>query len=89
MSALSALYKVKYSDWKDLLSKIEPRTHGVLLRFENGAAATYLPQVWDDLPGPEEFLSSLCRKAGEEADAWKRGGMQAYVYTVQKMAERG
>lgn len=33
--------------------------------------ALFLPQVWKELPDPEEFLSRLCLKAGLPENAWK------------------
>lgn len=40
---------------------------GVILR-QGVASSVYLPQVWEQLPDKEQFLSSLCEKAGLE---WK------------------
>lgn len=51
------------SELKDaLLEDISPGM-GVLLSM-GGNSATYLPQVWEQLPTKEQFLSSLCIKAG-------------------------
>ena len=83
VSALSPLYELKYSGADDLISKLEPRVHGVLLRFKDGSGATFLPQVWDDLPTADEFLSHLCMKAGKPAGAWKNEKPAVFTYTVQ------
>ena len=88
ISVLSPLYRMKYSDADDLLSKLEPGVHGVMLRFPNGAGATYLPQVWEDLPQKDVFLSELCRKAEMDSDAWKNLKPEVLVYTVQHAKER-
>jgi AMMECR1 domain-containing protein len=37
-------------------------------------SALFLPQVWDELPKKEVFLSQLCLKAGLPADEWKKRG---------------
>ena len=42
---------------------MRPRIDGVIIK-KGHAGATFLPQVWDQLPGPEQFLSHLCMKAG-------------------------
>ena len=86
VSVLSPLREMKYSNWRDLLSSLQPGAHGLLLRFANGAGATYLPQVWEQIPKKEDFLSSLCMKAGMPPSAWKAEKPEAFTYTVQ-MAE--
>ena len=45
--------------------------------------ATFLPQVWQKLDGPEHFLSMLCQKARLPADAWKRGDLEISIYRVE------
>jgi AMMECR1 domain-containing protein len=45
---------------------------GVLLEF-GGRRATFLPQVWEQLPEPRQFLTQLKRKAGLPADFWAEG----------------
>ena len=34
----------------------------------NGHQATYLPQVWEQLPTFNDFFESLCQKAGLSSD---------------------
>jgi len=48
--------------------------------------ATFLPQVWDALPEPREFLAALKRKAGLPADFWSRE-LNVSRYTVTKYQE--
>ena len=40
-----------------------------ILEFD-GRRATFLPQVWEALPDPREFLVALKRKAGWPGDFW-------------------
>jgi AMMECR1 domain-containing protein len=42
-----------------------------------------LPQVWEQLPRPEEFLSHLCMKAGLSADTWEKSHLEILIYQVQ------
>lgn len=52
------------------LEEIITGRDGVVLR-QGRQGATYLPQVWEDLSNREEFFSSLCLKAGLDADCWQ------------------
>lgn len=53
----------------EALAQLEPGVDGVLLH-SRGHRATFLPQVWEQLPDPDAFLSALMRKAGLPADHW-------------------
>lgn len=66
-------------------SALRPGVDGVILEWR-GARATFLPQVWEQLPDPAEFLAALKRKAGLDAGFWARG-VQLSRYRVQKFAE--
>ena len=51
-----------------------------------GRRATFLPQVWDELPEPREFLTHLKRKAGLPASYWGPD-VRLDRYTVTKWQE--
>ena len=87
VSILTQPQLLNYSDSRDLISKLEPGIDGVILSSRSGASATYLPQVWKQLPDPEEFLSRLCRKAGLSADAWRKNHLKVQTYRVQYFNE--
>ena len=55
ISILSPYKKVEYRDVKDLKRKIRPNIDGVVLKL-NGYQATFLPQVWEELPDFDTFL---------------------------------
>jgi len=63
VSILSEPKVLEYSDLKDLESKVVPFQDGIVLNYD-GKHATYLPQVWEQLPKFDDFFSSLCMKAG-------------------------
>jgi len=86
ISVLTEPQPLSYIDTDDLLAKIRPHVDGVTIR-KGFAQATFLPQVWDQLPHPEAFLSHLCMKAGLSADAWRRGDLQVETYQVQSFEE--
>jgi MEMO1 family protein len=86
VSVLSEPAPLDYTDADDLLSKLKPGTDGVILK-KGYASATFLPQVWEQLPQPEAFLSNLCMKAGLSADRWRQGDLTVLVYQVQYFQE--
>ncbi len=71
---------------EEILRKLRPGIDGVILeRF--GARATFLPQVWEDLPDPVEFLQRLSQKAGLPADAWRQPATRIFTYEVEKFGD--
>ena len=62
ISLLSVPKALEYSDFKDLEEKLIPKVHGVILELD-GKRATFLPQVWEQLPTFNEFMVQLCKKA--------------------------
>ena len=51
------------------ISQLKPGVDGLI--FESrGQRSTFLPQVWEDLPDPREFLAQLKLKAGFARDYW-------------------
>ncbi len=84
VSVLSIPEKLEFKDDKDLLKKID-KDMGILLR-KGFYSATFLPQVWEDIPDKKDFLEHLSRKAGLEKDAWKTANI--FFYRVEKIKER-
>jgi len=87
VSVLSEPRPLPFSDPEDLLRKLQPNVDGVIIR-QGHASATFLPQVWEQLPKKEDFLGHLCLKAGLPRDAWKRGRIEVSTYQVQYFEER-
>ena len=86
ISVLTLPDKIIYSSVSDLLSKIEINRYGVIIE-KNGHEATYLPQVWMEISNKEDFLSSLCHKAGLSSEEWKKGDLNVWTYEVEAFAE--
>ena len=63
ISLLSQLINVPYQDISDLKSKIKIGIDGMIIR-QKDKQATFLPQVWEQLPDFEDFLTHLFQKAG-------------------------
>ena len=86
ISILSPPLPLKYEDGDDLLRKLRPGKDGVILR-DGWRSATFLPQVWEQLPLPEEFLDHLCQKAGLAKKSWRKKILSIETYLVQCFAE--
>ena len=68
VALLSAPRPLRFADETDLLEQIRAGEDGIILEAD-GKRATFLPQVWGDLPDKRAFLLHLARKAGLPADA--------------------
>lgn len=86
ISILSKPEVLDYSDSEDLVSKLRPMVDGVILRHGK-KGATFLPQVWSQLPDPEQFMEHLCRKAGLSPGVWQEEHLDIYIYQVQCFEE--
>ena len=76
---------MRFIDEADLLAQLRPEVDGIVLQHGE-FRATFLPQVWDVLPEPENFLAQLKRKAGLGATFWARD-IRIYRYTVSHWSE--
>ena len=86
ISVLSAPETLEYTDAEDLLDKLRPGVHGVILS-KGYKRATFLPQVWDQLPNKTDFLEHLCRKGMMGSDCWKEKDTEVKIYTVEYFSE--
>ena len=67
VSLLTPPEELTYEDVHDLKSKIRPGIDGVIIQ-KGGYSATFLPQVWEQLPTFELFFAHLGQKAGLGSD---------------------
>jgi AmmeMemoRadiSam system protein B/AmmeMemoRadiSam system protein A len=86
VSVLTVPKPLPFDSPDDLLRKLRPHRDGVVLKI-GPAMATFLPQVWEQLPDKEEFLAHLSRKAGCPANAWRGPGVSVLTYEVQAFHE--
>jgi AmmeMemoRadiSam system protein A len=87
VSVLTDPEPLGYEDADHLLRLLHPGRDGVILKGPRGESATFLPQVWQQLPAPEQFLGHLCRKAGLAEGAWRSGTLEILIYQVQSFEE--
>lgn len=87
ISYLTQPVPLDYADAADLMAKLRPGVDGVVLG-DNFRKATFLPQVWEKLPAPEDFLDQLCYKMGAAHDVWRRRKLSVQIYQVEEFHER-
>lgn len=84
VSVLSPREPLAAASETEALERMRPGVDGVYLEY-HGLSATFLPQVWEGLPDPREFLGELRRKAGLPASFWDPE-LRLSRYTVEKYA---
>jgi AmmeMemoRadiSam system protein A len=85
VSLLSPLEAIAFESERDALSQLRPGVDGIV--FEYGYhQSTFLPQVWEELPEPAEFIAHLKHKAGLPPDFWDKD-VKLERYTVSKWSE--
>jgi len=85
VSLLSKPDSIQFSSEQDALAQLNPGADGVILEYGD-QRATYLPQVWAQLPDPQAFLSHLKTKAGLAENFWS-SDIRLSHYTVQNWYE--
>ncbi|KAA5606418.1 AmmeMemoRadiSam system protein B [Roseospira marina] len=69
VSVLTPPMPMPVTDRDDLLARMQPGVDGLILE-DQGRRGVFLPQVWEQLPTPEAFLTHLMRKAGLPDTHW-------------------
>ena len=85
VSLLSPMRPLAFSSEADALAQLRPGIDGVVFEFGTHRS-TFLPQVWEQLPDPDEFMAQLKRKAGLPASFWA-AEVRLQRYTVSKWKE--
>lgn len=85
VSLLSAPQIASFATEAELLSRLVPGVDGVALELDD-RRATFLPQVWDMIPEPREFLAALKAKARLQPDFWSPR-LNVSLYRVSKWKE--
>ena len=82
VSLLSPREPLAAASEAEALAQLRAGVDGIYLEY-GGQSATFLPQVWSNLPEPLVFLEELRRKAGLPARFW-HPGVRLSRYTVEK-----
>jgi len=85
ISVLSVLQPMSFSDEPDALRQLRAGVDGLVFEYGHHTS-TFLPQVWEDLKEPTDFLAHLKYKAGLPPDFWDKE-VRLSRYTVFKWRE--
>jgi len=86
ISVLTVPEELRYDSPNDLLGKLRPSIDGVVLK-KGWHQATYLPQVWEQIPEKQSFLANLCVKAGLSPECWQDPELKVYTYQALVFGE--
>ena len=86
VSVLTAPELIEYTDFEDLKHQIKPKIDGLILQ-SGSFQGTFLPQVWEQLPQPKEFLEHLSLKAGANPSIYKEHP-NIYRYRVDAIEDK-
>jgi hypothetical protein len=87
VSVLTEPELIRVRNPKSYLSKIETGKDGLIIK-KGVCSGLFLPQVWEEIPKKEEFLESLCLKAGLLTDEWLDSSARIYKFRVKIFKER-
>lgn len=85
VSLLSPTERLTFTSEADAVAQLRPGVDGVVLAWHSHRA-TFLPQVWEQLPRPVDFLARLKRKADLPAGFWQ-ADVQLRRFTVTAWKE--
>jgi len=80
VSLLSPLQAMPVASEAQALAQLRPGVDGVVFECQRWRS-TFLPQVWEQLPKPADFMAHLKRKAGLPANFWS-DEVRLYRYSV-------
>lgn len=86
ISLLTAMQPLLVGDESEAMATIRPGMDGVVLQY-GYHKGTFLPQVWEQLPDPVQFMAHLKQKSGLAADFW-HPDVRLFTYQVDKFRER-
>lgn len=81
LSLLSAPEIMHFDSEEALIAQLRPHVDGLIME-KGGLTGTFLPSVWEALPGPRDFLQQLKLKAGLPKGYWAKS-IKIYRYTTQ------
>ncbi len=86
ISVLTEPRRLTFTSPVELLSQLHPGQDGVVLRIGH-CTATFLPQVWAEIPHKVRFLDQLAEKAGCAPERWRQADAAVSVYQAEAFRE--
>lgn len=86
ISRLTKPQKIIYDSPQALKHRITPGVDGVVIR-DGTRRATFLPQVWEQIPDFEMFMTQLCYKMGVPGNSWQKKVFDVDIYQVEEFHE--
>ena len=69
VSLLTTPEPLAFRDEADFMAQLRPGIDGIVFQYGRHRS-TFLPQVWESLPEPQQFMQQLKRKAGLPPNFW-------------------
>jgi uncharacterized protein len=85
ISALTEPEPLKHASPAQLIQLLETDM-GIIVK-KGIRSATFLPQVWEQIPNRKDFMSQLCLKAGLPSDAWQHD-TEIFSYRVEAFEKK-
>lgn len=85
VSLLTTPEPMSFRSEADALAQLRPNVDGIIFTAGN-RRSTFLPQVWEQLPEPAEFMARLKLKAGLPGNYWGQE-VRLERYAVKKWKE--
>lgn len=85
VSLLTAPAPLAFVDETDFMAQLRPGVDGIVFQYGRHRS-TFLPQVWESLPDPAQFMQQLKRKAGLPPNFWHES-VSIARYEVTKWKE--
>ncbi len=84
ISVLSPTSPMTFGTEFELLAQLRPNIDGLIIQAGD-RRALFLPQVWESLPRPGQFLEKLKIKAGLDGDFWS-GDIKAWRFVAESVS---
>jgi AmmeMemoRadiSam system protein A len=85
ISLLGPATPMEVTDERDLVTALRPGMDGLILE-DPPYRSVFLPQVWDSLPEPTDFVAHLKLKAGLSSDHWSPN-IKFSCFTVDEVSD--
>jgi AmmeMemoRadiSam system protein A len=83
LSILTPLVPLEVESREELLKALRPGVDGLVLH-DPPHRSTFLPQVWESLPEPNDFVSELFVKGGLPRDHWS-STLEVHRYSIEEI----